>query len=31
MMKIFFIFYIDRESKRSRTVCQPKGTIPYTV
>lgn len=25
------MFFIDRDSKRSRTVCQPKGTIPYTV
>jgi hypothetical protein len=34
--KIFFYneityFYLDREPKRSRTIVQPKGTIPYTV
>ena len=29
--KRIFSSLIDRDSKRPRTVCQPKGTIPYTV
>ncbi len=26
-----FVCPLDRDSKRVRTVCQPKGTTPYTV
>lgn len=31
LVSFVFFFIIARDSKRVRTVCQPKGTIPYTV
>lgn len=31
-MRLIYLFcIIDSEPKRTRTICQPKGTIPYTV